>query len=79
MRRGFVLVSCDAGSEREILRKLSSFSEVTYVYQIIGMYDIIAEIKCDSPQKFREIISWKFHKIEKIRSIVSLMDKPALN
>jgi hypothetical protein len=76
MTVGYVLISCDVGYEKQVLRKLVSINQVTRVDQLLGMYEFIAEINCDSAKKFRETISWRFHKIQKIRSIVSLLGKP---
>ncbi len=75
MTVGFVLVSCDAGFEKDIVKKLLSFNEVINANPILGIYDIVVEIKYTF-QKFRELISWKFHKLQRIRSIISLMGKP---
>lgn len=79
MTVGFVLLTCESGFERKVLKKLLSIKEVVEANQLSGMYDIIIRLESDSSEKLRELIVWKIRKIEKIRSVMSLIERNPLN
>jgi|SaaInlStandDraft_5_1057022.scaffolds.fasta_scaffold235648_2 DNA-binding Lrp family transcriptional regulator len=79
MTEGFILISCEHGFEREVMKKLLSKREVREVNLLFGMYDIMVKLECVTPESLRELIIWKIRKINKIRSIVSLIGRESVN
>ena len=75
MRIGYVLVTCESGFERAVMKKLLSIKHVADASVLFGMYDIIIKLESVTYEMLRELIIWKIRKIERIRSIVILMGR----
>ena len=74
-RTGFVLISCEVGFEKAIMKKLGDIKEVADVSLLSGSYDIIVKLESATLETLRELIVWKIRKIEKIRSIITLLSR----
>ena len=69
----YVLLNCDSGSENDIIKKIELIPEVEEVHRIFGAYDVIVKLQSLDMDKLREIITWNIGKIDKIRSISTLI------
>lgn len=72
MEKAYVLVSCEIGTEHDLLlqlRKIDGVKDVTITY---GDYDLIVEAETENESKMNELIASKIRKLEKIRSTVTL-------
>ena len=49
--------------------------EVVDVNLLSGSYDIIVKLESATLETLRELIVWKIRKIEKIRSIITLLSR----
>ena len=49
-REAYLLISTEAGREREILEDLKKSGEVDEAYILFGPYDIIAKVKCEDKE-----------------------------
>lgn len=72
---GFILISTETGFEEKIVKKLLSIKEVTDANLLSGMYDIVVKIESETAEKIRQLIILKIRKIDKIRSLVSLIGR----
>lgn len=72
----FILINVEAGAEGEVVQQLKSIENVTAVYPVYGVYDIVAKVEADTLQKLKETITWKIRRIEKIRSTQTQMVMP---
>lgn len=72
MRRAFVLINTDLGSEERLLSDLRKVEGIVGVYVVYGVYDIVAEIEADSEQEFKEIIFSRIRKLKQVRSTLTL-------
>lgn len=72
MKKAYVLINCNLGSEKEILEALRSLSSVKEAHGTFGAYDVIAEVIADSTDKLREEITWKIRKLPYIRATLTL-------
>ncbi|KEQ56069.1 AsnC family transcriptional regulator protein [Marine Group I thaumarchaeote SCGC AAA799-E16] len=72
MKRAYVLINCNLGTEKEILETLRSIKSVKEAHGTFGAYDIIVEVIADSMDKLREEITWKIRKIPYIRATLTL-------
>lgn len=72
MKKAYVLINCNLGSEQDILETLRSLSSVKEAHGTFGAYDIIAEVIADSTDKLREEITWKIRKLPYIRATLTL-------
>jgi len=73
MGYAYVLISCDLGSEEDVISQLKTIDGVKEVHGTFGAYDIIAEVESDNKETLRDTITWKIRKIERIRSTLTLM------
>ena len=53
----YMLIICDLGPEKEIIKQLSKVEEVKQVYDTFGDYDIIAKVVSDSMDTLKHAIS----------------------
>lgn len=79
MRTGYVLITCESGFERAVMKKLLSIKQVTDASLLSGMYGVIVKLESVTSEALRELIIWKIHKIDKVRSIVILMGREPVN
>jgi DNA-binding Lrp family transcriptional regulator len=72
MRRAFVLVNTDLGSEDELQSELKKVEGVVGVYQVYGVYDMMVEVEAESDQKLKEILFSKIRTLKHVRSTLTL-------
>ncbi len=73
MPSAFVLLNTDLGSEDSIVRDLKSLEGVKEVFQVYGVYDIIAKVESDTMDKVKEIITWKLRKLTGVKSTLTMI------
>lgn len=54
----------------EIIRKVP---EVVEVYRVFGVYDIIVRVSANNMETLKDIITWKIKKLDKVRSVLSMI------
>lgn len=72
MRRAFVLVNTDMGSEHEVQSELKKVGGIVGVDQVYGVYDMVVEIEAESDQELKEIVFSRIRGLEHVRSTLSL-------
>lgn len=73
METAYVLITCDLGSEAEVIDELKQLTNVKEAHGILGAYDILTKVESDSVESLRDTISWKIRKLNRVRSTLSLM------
>jgi DNA-binding Lrp family transcriptional regulator len=73
MPSAFVLLNTELGSEDSIVRDLKSLEGVKEVFQVYGVYDIIAKVESDTMDKVKEIITWKLRKLTGVKSTLTMI------
>ena len=74
MVTAFVLISCDLGTEDDVISELKKIEGVKEIFVAFGAYDILIKIESDNFEVLRDkIITWKIRKIDNIRSTLTLM------
>ncbi len=73
MRKAFVLVNTDLGSEDELQSELKKMEGVVGVYKVYGVYDMIVEAEAESDQKLKEILFSKIRMLKHVRSTFTLI------
>ncbi len=76
MRKAFVLVNADLGSEAELQSELKKVEGIAGVYQVYGVYDMVVEIETESDQKLKEIIFSRIRTLKQVRSTLTLAIVP---
>jgi DNA-binding Lrp family transcriptional regulator len=71
----YVLINCELGAEEAIMEKLKEIEQVKEVFGTIGTHDMMVKLDAENFEKVRDIVSRNIQKIEKIRSISTLVKK----
>jgi DNA-binding Lrp family transcriptional regulator len=78
MPMAYVLLNTEIGAESKVLEALKKIDGVEEAHNLWGIYDIIANIKADSLEKLRYIITKRIGQVEKINSKLTMVitEKP---
>ena len=75
MTTAYVMINCELGAEEIIMEKLKEIEQVKDVFGTIGTHDMMVKLDAENFEKIREIVSRNIQKIEKIRTISTLVRK----
>jgi DNA-binding Lrp family transcriptional regulator len=73
MPKAFVLMNADLGSEDSIVNELKKLEGVKEVYQVYGVYDIIAQVEANTMERVKETITWKLRKLTGVKSTLTMI------
>lgn len=73
MPNAFVLMNAELGSEDSIVNELRNIDGVKEVYQVYGVYDIVAQVEADTMEKVKETITWKLRKLNGVKSTLTMI------
>ena len=73
MPKAFVLINAELGAEDSLIKELKSTENVSEVYVVYGVYDIVAKIEADTMEKVKETITWKIRRLERVRSTLTMI------
>jgi DNA-binding Lrp family transcriptional regulator len=71
--KAFVLINADLGAEEELVPELKKITNVTEVYEVYGVHDLILKVEADTTEKVKETITWHIRRLEKVRSTLTLI------
>jgi DNA-binding Lrp family transcriptional regulator len=69
----YILVNTVIGSEKQVLKALKEVEGVEEVHNLWGVYDLIANVKADSIEELKQIITQRIEKIENINSKLTMV------
>ena len=72
MEKAFLLLSCEIGTENDLVSKLKTIPQITNVMITYGDYDIVAEAETSNTEEMDALITSQIRKLEKIRSTITL-------
>ena len=73
MPEAFVLMNAELGSEESIVNELKKIDLVKHVYQVYGVYDIVALVEGESMDIVKETITWKLRKLNGVKSTLTMI------
>jgi DNA-binding Lrp family transcriptional regulator len=73
MPKAFVLMNADLGSEDSIVNELKKLEGVKEVYQVYGVYDIVAQVEANTMERVKETITWKLRKLNGVKSTLTMI------
>ena len=78
MPTAYVLLNTEIGAENQVLKALKKVEGVEEAHNLWGVYDIIANIKADTIEKLKYIVTKRIGKIGKINSKITMIitEKP---
>jgi DNA-binding Lrp family transcriptional regulator len=71
--KAFVLINADLGAENDLVSELRKIPNITEIHQVYGVYDLVAKIEADTPEKVKETITWHIRRLAKVRSTLTLI------
>ena len=72
MEKAYVLMSCEIGTEHDLLLQLKKIDGVKDVTITYGDYDLVVEAETENESKMNELIASKIRKLGKTRSTITL-------
>ena len=78
MPSAYILLNTEIGAEKQVLKDLKKIEGVEAAQHLWGVYDIIVNVKADSMEELKYIITKHIKKIGKINSKLTLIitEKP---
>ena len=73
MPKAFVLMNAELGSEDSIVSELKSIDGVKEIYQVYGVYDIVAQVESETMEKVKETITWKLRKLNGVKPTFTMI------
>jgi DNA-binding Lrp family transcriptional regulator len=73
MPKAFVLMNAELGSEDSLVNDLRKLESVKEVYQVYGVYDIVAQVEADTMERVKETITWKLRKLNGVKSTLTMI------
>jgi len=71
--KAFLLISAEIGREKDVASELESIPNVKEVHVTYGVYDVIAKVEAESPEKLKETITNKIRSLEHIKSTLTMV------
>jgi DNA-binding Lrp family transcriptional regulator len=71
----FVLINTEIDAEIEVLAALRKIENVKKTYPVYGLYDIIAEVECDSMDQLKNVVSSNIKQLDKVKSTLTMMTR----
>ena len=71
--KAFLLISAEIGRERDVASELGSIQNVKEVHVTYGVYDVIAKVEAESPERLKETITNRIRSLEHIKSTLTMV------
>jgi DNA-binding Lrp family transcriptional regulator len=66
MPRAFVMINVKVGTDKDVVSQLKTFKYVDKVYEVYGVYDIVAEVKASSMEELKETVNSDMRKLKNV-------------
>lgn len=73
MPTAYVLLNTEIGAEKQVLNALRKIDGVEEAHHLWGVYDIIANVKAESMETLKLIVTKRIQKIGKINSKLTMI------
>jgi len=73
MPKALVLMNAELGHETTLVNELKKTPNVTEVYAVYGVYDVIVKVEADSMEKLREAIATRLRKVSGVKSTLTMI------
>lgn len=83
MPKAFVMINVKVGTDRDVVSALRTFKCVEKVYEVYGVYDIVAEVRVGSMEELKDTVNYEMRKLENVLAtntiIVTEEPKPTIS
>ena len=66
MPKAFVMINVKVGTDRDVVSELKALKHVDTVYEVYGVYDIIAEVKADTMEALKGTVNAEMRKLKSV-------------
>jgi len=73
MPKALVLMNAELGHETTLVNELKKTPNVTEVYAVYGVYDVIVKVEAESMEKLREAIATKLRRLSGVKSTLTMI------
>lgn len=73
MPSAFVLLNTEIGAENQVLHSLQKIEGVEEAHSLWGVYDIIANVKAESLENLKNIITNRIERVGRINSKLTMI------
>ncbi len=73
MTLAFVLINVQSGTEDEVLKEIRKLPNITEVYMVYGIYDILVRIEAATLEKIKGTVDLGIRKINKVRASITMI------
>lgn len=73
MPTAYILLNTEIGAKKQVLKALKEIEGIQEVNSLWGIYDIIVNVKADSMEELKVIISDRIEKVGKINSKLTML------
>ncbi|MGB6681330.1 MAG: Lrp/AsnC ligand binding domain-containing protein [Candidatus Bathyarchaeia archaeon] len=68
----YVLINAELGREKALLKDLRAIENISEVYLVYGVYDIIVKVEAENMEKLKEILTFKIRRLSDVRSTLTM-------
>jgi uncharacterized protein with GYD domain len=72
MRKAFVMINTDLGTETVLQSELKKVEGIVGVYQVFGIYDMVVVVEADSEEELKDVIFSRIRTLKYLRSTLTL-------
>ena len=73
MPKALVLMNAELGHETTLVNELKKTPNVTEVYAVYGVYDVIVKVEAESMERLREAIATKLRRLTGVKSTLTMI------
>lgn len=73
MPRALVLMNAEMGYENKLVDELKKTPNVSEVYAVYGVYDVMVKVEADSMEQLRDAISTGLRRIDGVKSTLTMI------
>ncbi len=66
-------MTCELGTEKELLKELKKIGEITEAHMLYGIYSLIAKVEVETLEELKKVIIEKIRILNSVRSIISMI------
>lgn len=79
--KAYVLLNAELGQEASIMDALKGVEEITKIYSLYGIYDLIIEMEAESMDRVKEVVFNNVRRLEHVKSTITLLTygEPVIN
>jgi DNA-binding Lrp family transcriptional regulator len=79
--KAYVLLNAELGQEAPIIDALRGVKEITNIYSLYGIYDLIIEMEAETMDRVKEVVFNNIRRLDHVKSTITLLTygEPVIN